>query len=142
MRPRRCGSAAARRIPLYAHLFAAFELARDHPELGLPDLESQVGTWLPWADPLEERPIVYGLTPYGTYTRLRQNVTDHLERDPLPVAPHWGAVRLRNDAAALAAVREFLDAQSELPGQLLSPAELRELWVLLFATDSLFVTFE
>lgn len=128
--------------PLYAHLFAAFELASRHPELGLPDVESQVGTWLPWADPLEEPPIAFGLTPYGTYTRLRQNVTEHLERGELPVAPHYGAVRLRSDEAELARVRAFVASHADLPVGNLAPAELRELWVLLFGADSLFVTFE
>ncbi|MCA8952101.1 MAG: hypothetical protein KDE27_21505, partial [Planctomycetes bacterium] len=128
--------------PLYAHLFAAFERDRRCPELALPDLEAQIGSWLPWADPLEQRPIAFGLTPYGTYTRLRQNVIDHLAREPLPIAPHYGALRLRNDEAALARVRSFLADLPELPTRELAPAELRELWILLFSFDSLFVTTE
>jgi hypothetical protein len=64
--------------PLYAHLFAAYELAQRHPELELPDLELQLGRWTPWADPLEERPVTFGLTPYGTHQRFRVNLAEHL----------------------------------------------------------------
>lgn len=128
--------------PLYAHLFAAFELAARHPELGLPDLEGQLGRWLPWADPLEERPILFGLTPYGTCQRLRTNVEEHLARGPLPVASGWDAVRLRGDARALQRVRELLREHPELPQQPRDDASLRELAVLLFAHDSLFVSME
>ena len=123
------------------HLFAAFELAQRHPELRLPELESQIGTWLPWADPLEERPIPYGLTPFRTFTRLRQNVLDHLERDELPIAPDYDAVRLRQDGAALSEVRRFLAARG-VGESARDDATLRELWVLLFGHESLFVTFE
>ncbi|MCA8973210.1 MAG: hypothetical protein KDC98_00740, partial [Planctomycetes bacterium] len=126
----------------YSHLFAAFELSRRHPELGLPDLETQIGRWLPWADPLEARPIAFGLTPYGTFTRLRCNVLDHLDRDELPTAVDYGAVRLRNDAAAQNAVRRFLDDHPDLPRVARSAAAWRELWVLLFSFGSLFLTLE
>jgi hypothetical protein len=126
--------------PLYGHLFAAFEQSARHPELGLPDLERQIGTWLPWADPLEQHPITYGLTPFGTFTKLRQNVLDHLARAPLPVASDYGALRLRQDAQALAAVRAFVRAHHELPQAPLPEAALRELWLLLFGHESLFVT--
>ncbi|MCB9876211.1 MAG: class I SAM-dependent methyltransferase [Planctomycetes bacterium] len=127
--------------PLYAHLFAAFELAHLHPELGLPDLEAQVGKWLPWADPLEERPFAFGLTPYGTLQKLRVNVREHLEREPLPVATDYGAVRLRGDATALARTRTLL-AAADLPRRDFDDATLRELFVLLMTHDRLFVTFE
>lgn len=127
--------------PLFAHLFAAFELAARHPELALPDLESQANRWLPWADPLEERPIRFGLTPYATFQLLRQNVLEHLARDPLPTAASWSDVRLRNDAAALQRVREW-SRSAGVPKRSFEDAELRELHVLLFAFDSLFVALE
>lgn len=128
--------------PLYAHLFAAYERHRLAPELGLPDLETQIGRWLPWADPLEHQPIAFGITPYGTFLRYRQNVLDHLARDPLPVAAGYADVRVRGDAAARQRVLSLLAAHPDLPRRPLPDAALRELWVLLFATDSLFVTFE
>lgn len=128
--------------PLYAHLFAAFELAQRHPERGLPDLETQLGRWLPWADPLEERPIAFGLTPYGTALRLRVNVHEHLARTDLGSAEDYAAVRLRHDAAALQAVRSRLADAPEIPPALHSDAELRELAVLLDSYDQLFVTLE
>jgi len=128
--------------PLYAHLFAAFELAARHPELRLPDLEAQLGRWLPWADALEERPIRFGLTPYGTCTSLRTNVLEHLARDPLPQAASWNDVRLRSDQEMLGRARALLRDHVDLPVRVWSTAELRELAVLLFAHDSLFVTFE
>ncbi|MCR9245801.1 MAG: class I SAM-dependent methyltransferase [bacterium] len=126
--------------PLYSHLFAAFELAERHPELGLKDLESQIGTWLPWADPLEERPTLFGLTPYGSYTRLRHNIQEHLDRAECPTAPHYGAVRLRNDSEAIGRARAFVRSQHFSAE--LSDTELRELWVLLFGHESLFLTLE
>lgn len=128
--------------PLYAHLFAAFELAARHPELGLRDLEGQMGRWLPWADPLEERPITFGLTPYATLQRLRVNVHEHLARPDLPVAASYADVRLRGDAAALARVRCLLRDHPDLPAGPRDEPTLRELAVLLFGHDSLFVTFE
>lgn len=128
--------------PLFAHLFAAFELAQRHPELGLPDLEGQMGRWLPWADPLEERPIAFGLTPYGTYQRLRVNVQEHLARPELPTAASYADVRLRGDAAALQQVRSLLAAAPELPAMPRDDATLRELFVLLCTHDRLFVPFE
>ncbi|MBM4063297.1 MAG: class I SAM-dependent methyltransferase [Planctomycetes bacterium] len=128
--------------PLYAHLFAAFELAARHPELGLRDLEGQMGRWLPWADPLEQRPVTFGLTPYGTYTKLRRNVQEHLERGALPVAAGYGEVRLRGDGEALARVKGFLRGFAGLPAGPRDDAALRELFVLLFGYESLFVTME
>lgn len=128
--------------PLYAHLFAAFTAAQRHPDLRLPDLETQLGRWLPWADPLEARPIAFGLTPYGTCLRFRTNVLEHLARGDLPVAAGWHDVRLRDDATARRRVRQALGAHADLPRRAHSDAELRELAVLLFATDSLFVTLE
>ena len=136
----RCGRRAPN--PLYAHLFAAFERAQRHPELGLPDLETQMGRWLPWADPLEERPIAFGLTPYATYQRYRVNVDEHLARTDLGVASGYDAVRLRNDAASLQRVRSLLAAANELPARTHSDAELRELFVLLCTHEQLFVTLE
>ncbi len=127
--------------PLYAHLFAAFELAQRHPELGLPDLDGQLGRWLTWADPLEQRPIRFGLTPYATAQRFRTNLAEHLAREPLATAPDYGAVRLRNDAATLGELRGFLVDCGELPVLARSDAALRELHVLLFTHESLFVAF-
>ncbi|MEO6596682.1 MAG: class I SAM-dependent methyltransferase [Planctomycetota bacterium] len=128
--------------PLYAHLFAAFELAALHPELDLPDLEGQMGKLLPWADPLEERPINFGLTPYATFQRFRVNVTEHLERGPLPRASDYAQVRLRADAEALRRVAHYVQAKSDLPLRKLPDASLRELHVLLFDCNSLFLALE
>lgn len=128
--------------PLYAHLFAAFERAARHPELGLPDLETQMGRWLPWADPLEQRPVRFGLTPYGTMQRFRTNVLEHLERGDLPLADGWTNVRLRADGEQLQHVRALLRGHDGLPQRTLADEHLRELAVLLFAHDSLFVAIE
>jgi SAM-dependent methyltransferase len=128
--------------PLYAHLFAAFELASRVPSRGLPDLETQMGRWLPWADPLETRPIAFGLTPFATYQRLRVNVQEHLARAPLPTAASWAEVRLRQDATALAAVRRQLAAAADLPAGPRDDATLRELAVLLHSHGDLFLTLE
>jgi hypothetical protein len=138
-------AAAALRIgrrapnPLYAHLFAAFERDRRQPELALPDLETQMGRWLPWADPLEQRPIGFGLSPYATNQRFRINIREHLEREPLPTAAGWGAVRLRQDERALGTVRSLLAAAPEVPTTNLDDASLRELFVLLCSHDQLFL---
>jgi hypothetical protein len=128
--------------PLYAHLFAAFERDRLQPELGLPDLETQMGRWLPWADPLEQRPITFGLTPYATNQRFRINIQEHLARAPLATAQGWGAVRLRHDATALAAVQRLLRNAPELPTATLDDASLRELFVLLCSHDQLFLNLD
>lgn len=128
--------------PLYAHIFAAFSFDAAHPGFGLRDLEGQMGQWLPWADPLEERPIVFGLTPYATMQRMRVNVTEHLARDPLPQADGYADVRVRGDAMALQRVRQLLAEHPDLPQRHYDDATLRELFVLLCTHDRLFVTFE
>lgn len=128
--------------PLYGHIFAAFELAERHPELGLRDLESQMGRWLTWADPLEERPIVFGLTPYATMQRMRVNVTEHLSRDTLPIAASYADVRVRGDSQALQRVRRLLSEHSDLPQSNYDDATLRELFVLLCTHERMFVTFD
>lgn len=124
--------------PLYHHLFAAFELAQRCPDLGLPDLDTQLGRWLPWADPLEQRPVHFGLTPYGTMSRCRIAITEHLQQRPLPVAGDWSAVRLRQDATARQQVKSLLRA-FELQDPAGGDAALRELWCLLFGHDQLFL---
>lgn len=128
--------------PLYAHLFAAFELAERHPELGLPDLEHQMGRWLPWADPLEKLPIAFGLTPYATYQRLRTNVQQHLSRDDFGIATSYDDVRVRGDSVALQRVRDLLAQHPDLPANNYDDASLRELFILLCTQDRLFVTLD
>jgi SAM-dependent methyltransferase len=128
--------------PLYAHLFAAFTLDRAHPELGLPELDRQIATWLPWADPLEQRPIRFGLTPYATWQRMQDAVQAFLEREPLPAVDGYGDVRLRGDDRALARVRALLAEHGDLPRTGYDDATLRELFVLLFTQDRLFVTLD
>jgi SAM-dependent methyltransferase len=125
--------------PLYAHLFAAFERERWQPELGLPDVETQIGRWLPWADPLEARPIAFGLTPYGTWQRLRINILEHLGREDLTTAADWTAVRLREDASERSAVRALLDDATEVPRRSRCDGTLRELAILLRSHGQWFV---
>ncbi|MGC6489419.1 MAG: class I SAM-dependent methyltransferase [Planctomycetota bacterium] len=128
--------------PLYAHLFAAFELDRQRPELGLPTVDEQVARWTPWADPLEQRPIRFGLTPYATWQRLEGALRTHLERDRLPSVQDYEHVRLRGDRAALARVRRGLAEHPDLPCERYEDSALRELFVLLFTQDRLFVTLD
>ncbi|HEB54236.1 MAG TPA: methyltransferase domain-containing protein [bacterium] len=130
------------RNPLYAHIFAAFELADAHPELALPDIDDQIGRWLPWADPLEARPILFGLTPYATWQRMQTNVRELLAKGPLPHADGYHEVRLLGDRQALQRVRDRLRDHSGLPQRHFDDAELRELFVLLFSYDRLSLTFE
>ncbi|MFK7742011.1 MAG: class I SAM-dependent methyltransferase [Planctomycetota bacterium] len=133
--------------PLYAHLFAAFEFAERHPELALGDLETQMGRWLPWADALEHHPISWGLTPYASYQKLRTNIRQHLEdggwqRERVACYEH---VRVRGDELVLARVRHELQAHAATvprPIDGIDDASLRELFVLLHASDRLFLTFE
>lgn len=125
--------------PFYSHLFTAFRAARDFPDLGLPDLETQCARWGPWADPLERQGLPFGLTPYGTLQRLRRSVLEHLERRELETVPDLGAVRLRNEASAFASVRAFLESHDVVPVRVLSDPELRELWLLLFSYQDLFL---
>jgi len=127
--------------PLYAHLFAALELSQRHPELGLGDVEQQMGRWLPWADPLEEPPMLFGLTPYGTYQRMRVNLQEHLGRAELQTAADYAGVRVRGDEQALQRVRTLL-AGCDLPRRAHDDATLRELFVLLLTHDRLFVTLD
>lgn len=128
--------------PLYAHVLAAFELDRAHRELGLPSLGQQLSDWLPWADPLEQPPIRFGLTPYATWQRMEAPLRAHLDRAPLPRANSYADVRLRGDGEALGRVRALLASRSDLPDRSYDDATLRELFVLLFTHDRLFVTLD
>jgi SAM-dependent methyltransferase len=125
--------------PLFQHLFAAFEFDRRCPGLALPDLDGQLGRWLPWATPLEDRRVPFGLTPYATCLRFRRAIADHLAREPLPTAAGWRDVRLRADAERLRAARAFAAAHGA-PADLRDDAAARELWHLVFAHDDLFLT--
>ncbi len=125
--------------PLYGHLFAAFEADRRWPELGLPSFDDQMGTWLPWASPLEHGRIRFGLSPYATAQRHPTALRDHLGREPLPVAHGYDAVRLRDDTRRLAAARAFATAHGA-PRTQLDDAAARELWTLLFSQEDLFLT--
>jgi hypothetical protein len=122
--------------PFYSHLFAAFRLQRDFPELELPDLDTQCARWGPWADPLEQGTMPFGLTPYGTLQRFRCSVQEHLERPPLEPAD-LASVRLRSEVSAFAQVRDLLAAHHL--GGTRPEAELRELWLLLCSFRDLFV---
>ncbi len=128
--------------PFYRQLFAAFTLAQDHPELGLPDLEGQTARWGPWADPLEGDGCAFGLTPYGTFQRFRTTILEHLERPGSATAPDLAAVRLRRESVALGEVRSLLARHPDLPQRSFAPAELRELWLLLCSWRDLFVGLE
>jgi hypothetical protein len=123
-------------------VFAAFELDRRHPELGLPSLDQQVSRWLPWADPLEAGAVRYGLTPYATWTRMQDAIDKHLERGALPAVTSYADVRLRGDRDALARVRALLAEHPDLPRATYADEELRELFVLLTTHDRLFVTLD
>jgi hypothetical protein len=128
--------------PLYHHIFASFEFAGSCSINELHDLEGQMGRWLPWADPLEERPIYFGLTPYATYQRMRINVQEHFDREALPTATSYEQVRLRRDAQALDQMRAMLRSHSDLPVKHLDDASLRELFILLCSHDRLFLTLD
>lgn len=128
--------------PLYAHIFAALELDRRQPELALPALDDQLARWAPWADPLEQRPLRFGLTPYATWHRHEAALRAHLERAPLPAVASYEDLRLRGDREALARVRRALGEHPDLPRRTYSDSALRELFVLLFTSDRLFVTLD
>ena len=125
--------------PLYAHLFAAWEADRLWPGLGLPDLDSQLKAWLPLASPLEEGRIHFGLSPYATAQRRQSALRDHLERGPLPVAEGYDAVRLRGDAELLARARSLAKDHGGADGAHLDDAGARELALLCFLHEDLFV---
>lgn len=128
--------------PLYAHLFTAFELAERLPELRLPDLETQVARWRPWAAPLESSTIRFGLTPHHTYRQAASAIHEHLAARTLPTADHWDAVRLRHDAARLQQMRAWLADSPAATTQGQTDAELRELWNLVCGYESLFVSLD
>lgn len=130
------------RNPLFDHLFKAWTADRCLPELGLPDLEGQMGRWLPHADPLEAHHRAFGLTPYRTFQLLRTNVHDYLaDWHERPTVAGWEDVRLRQETRCFEQVRVWAGAAGiDRPTQ--DPAGLRELWVMLFAYDTLFLPFE
>ncbi len=123
--------------PLFRHLFLAWELDRLHPELRLDSVQRQIETWRPFADPLEEEQVAVGLTPFGTWARHGDELTAYLDRERLPQVQSYEDLRLTRDAVALQQTRRWLEHE-RLPTDL-GDAELRELWILRFSHDSLFL---
>jgi SAM-dependent methyltransferase len=126
--------------PFYAHLFAAFELAQRHPELGLPDLATQCARWEEHADPLETAETPFGLTPYGTRQHCRIAIDEYLAEPPRATAASWSEVRLRHDEACLQQARSF--ASEHGATGTVTDAELRKLWLLLSSHRSMFLHLE
>jgi len=130
------------RNPLFEHLFQAWTADRVLTELDLPDLEVQMGRWIPHADPLEARHKAFGLTPYRTYQLLRRNVQEYLaDWQDRTVVGSWADVRLRGEDRCFAQVRAWAQA-ANIDSVRQEPEALRELWVLLFAHDTLFLPLE
>jgi hypothetical protein len=126
--------------PFFAHLFAAFELAQRHPELGLPDLAAQCARWNEHADPLETAAVPFGMTPYGTWQSCRVAIDEHLAAPARATAASWSDVRLRHDEACLAQARAFASEYGATAT--VTDAELRQLWLLLYGNRSLFLQLE
>lgn len=127
--------------PLYAHLFDAYVFNRQWNavlQTKLPDLGEQVSRWAANSQVLENGEIPFGLTPLATYlhdtARIEEAASSYLDYK----CANFEEVRLEQEHARFQQVERFLKANNIRPIALDS-ATLRQLWILLFSSNQLFL---
>ncbi len=125
--------------PFYEGLFKAYTFERDYKPAGLAALPEQIEQWRPIADPLEESGQ-FGQTPFGTYMLFSKEILDAVTRgsDQETVAD-FDSVRYAGEDEGIKEVLSFLKQFPNLPKTKWNDAALRELWILLFSTEHLFL---
>lgn len=129
--------------PFYGQLFDAWffhrHLQKDRP---WPELNEEIQRWDAWSAPLEQTTIPWGLTPHATYKIHEKEIQNWLVRDPLstPVAA-WKDILLEDDKHKQMQVKEWAKAWPGIKIQD-SPEVWRELWILLFSYETLFLRIE
>jgi hypothetical protein len=126
--------------PFYGQHFDAWFLHRHFGEAySWPDLKEEIDRWSGRASPLETDILPWGLTPHATYGRFEEDINGWLSREPLS-APQttWAEVCLENEQDKRDQVRHWL---SDFSGLRISgaPGVWRELWMLLFSYETLFL---
>ena len=125
----RLGAAAPN--PFYAHLFQAWDRSRG-------DLQREIQRWRDRADPLESGRQI-GLTPFGTYEVHGAEIEAHMDREPGPTVDSFDGLRYAAEQRGGEELRRFLAQFPELPQRNRSPAQWRELWILLGSYRDLFL---
>ena len=129
--------------PLYDYLFDAYTF--HHKSLGfwkqpVPNLKTQIELWKNEAYPLENHHIPFGLTPFGTYLRHTPDIDNYLDRYLEAKEISFSDLALPKEADSFAQVNHFLRSHGirKIPDH--SESSLRQLWVLLFSFDRLFIS--
>jgi SAM-dependent methyltransferase len=130
--------------PLYAHLFDAFTFDQEWNEdlsRPLPSLIKQIELWGPHARPLEDEIHRFGLTPYGTYISSPHTIQKNLEIHQTAPRVSFETSRLEDEGKKFDQVVSFLGGLDIARPNQLSPAKLRELWILLYSYPHLLINF-
>lgn len=126
--------------PLYNYLFDAYTFREQNLELlKLPELPHQIKIWENEAYPLEDTTHPFGLTPYGTYMAKENEITPALPAYLKATEISFSELKLRNETKAFHDVHQWINRMGirKLPND--SEAVLRQLWILLFSYDRLFL---
>lgn len=126
--------------PFYGQLFDAwfFHLGLKGPK-AWPSLHEEDRRWAALGSPLENEDIPWGLTPHHTFQCHREAITAWLANNPdASPAKDWKEVRLQDDDAKIEQVKSW---SAQWPGlEVLDASHVwRELWVLLFSYEHLFL---
>ena len=132
--------------PLYDYLFDAYIFGEQWKQClssPLPSLEEQIKRWKPLHFPLEDRRHRFGLTPFGTYLEFKQEMEFCIPYYASEVSRgaclSYEDLRLKKDKECREEVLQFLKA-IEFPFQVdLTPAVLRQLWILIYSFEKLFL---
>lgn len=126
--------------PFYGQLFDAWYFHQGLvSEQGWPTLEEEVERWTPYASALENVDLPWGLTPHATYAFHREAIQNWLKDDPAGAdITSWAQARLSQDEDKRDQVQSWA---GQWPGiQVKDAPEIwRELWVLLFSYEQLFL---
>lgn len=128
--------------PLYDYLFDAYTFHEQTQSLlaqALPNLESQIRLWEGHAYPLEDSLHPFGLTPYGTYFHQPDEIQAYSASYLKAEESSFFDFQLKNESVAFNQVKRFLKDNHIMKLADESQAVLRQLWILLFSYDRLFL---
>jgi len=128
--------------PLYDYLFDAYTFNEQNRSIlgtHFPNLSNQIEIWKNEAFPLEDELHPFGLTPFGTYLNKSKEISEFFESYLEAPEVSFAEFRLPNERSAFHQVHQFLKSVGiqRLPEE--SEATVRQLWILLFSYDKLFL---
>lgn len=128
--------------PMYDYLFDAYTFKDRNAHVlasDFPYLNQQIKIWETEAYPLEDDLHPFGLTPFGTYRKKSKEINDYLQDYLNSEEISFSEFYLPKETEAFDTLRGFLKSAkiSQLPDD--SASALRQLWILLFSYERLFL---